>query len=192
MDKWSQPVKAKRPGFTLLEVVLVAALLVILAAITYPTASSMFAHEKVKAAADSVRGSMANARSRAVSEGRRYKLAIVANKGNFRIAPDSPSYWSGSGTGDEGTSNSSGPLVMTDKLPKGISFSTSGSDSSSGSSGGDDDANESISWDSWSDAATFLPDGTATEDRDITLSVNGTKPVVLKLRAMTGTVTMEQ
>jgi prepilin-type N-terminal cleavage/methylation domain-containing protein len=183
-------VKAKRPGFTLLEVVLVAALLVILAAITYPTASSMYAHEKVKAAADSVRGSMANARSRAVSEGRRYKLAVVANKGNFRIAPDSPSYWSGSGTGDEGASNRTGPLVLTDKLPKGISFSTGASDSAS--FGGDDDANESVSWDSWTDAATFLPDGTATEDRDITLSVNGTKPVVLKLRAMTGTVTMEQ
>jgi len=187
-------VKAKRPGFTLMEVVLVAALLAIVAGITYPVVTSMYAHEKVKAAADSVRGSMANARSRAVTEGRRYKLAIVPNKGSFRIAPDSPSYWSGSGTGDEGTSNSNGPLVMTDKLPKGISFSTEGSASSSSSSGGgqDDDVNESISWDSWSDAATFLPDGTATEDRDITLSVNGSKPVVLKLRAMTGSVTMEQ
>src|ERR1700730_18183570 len=88
-DKWSQLVKAKRPGFTLMEVVLVAALLAIVAGITSPVVTSMYAHEKVKAAADSVRGSMANARSRAVTEGRRYKLAIVRNKGNFRIAPDS-------------------------------------------------------------------------------------------------------
>jgi prepilin-type N-terminal cleavage/methylation domain-containing protein len=192
-NKWSHSVKAKRRGFTLLEVVLVAALLVIVAAITYPIASSMFAHEKVMAAADSVRGSMANARNRAVSEGRAYKLAVVPNKGNYRIAPDKPSYWSGSGAGDDSASAATGngqALVTTDKLPNGICFATGGSSSSS-SSGDDDSSADSVGWDSWSETATFLPDGTAAEDKEITLHVEGAKPVVLKLRATTGTVTME-
>jgi prepilin-type N-terminal cleavage/methylation domain-containing protein len=186
-------VKAKRPGFTLLEVMLVAAILAIVAAISYPMASSMFAHEKVKAAADAVRGSMANARSRAMSESRPYKLAYVPNKGHYRIAPDSPSYWSGSGKGDDSTSSGNGQaLVTTDKLPGGISFSSGGSASSSSGGNDDDSSADSVSWDSWSEAATFLPDGSATEDKEITLHVEGSKPVVLKLKATTGAVTMEQ
>jgi len=184
-------VHGKRPGYTLLELVLVVTVLGIVLAISYPVVTSMYAHEKVKSAADSVRASLAKARSQAMSEGRPYKMAVVPNKGSYRIAPDSPSYWSGSGSGDQG-SGVSGSLVATQKLPYGIRFSTGGAVPAASSSMDDDTSADTEDWESWSSTATFLPDGTATEDTDITLQVSGSRPVVLKLRAMTGAVTMEQ
>jgi prepilin-type N-terminal cleavage/methylation domain-containing protein len=186
-----QPVHGKRPGYTLLELVLVVAVLGIVAAISYPVVTSMYAYEKVKSAADIVRANLAKARSHAMSEGRPYKMAVVHNKGSYRIAPDSPSFWSGSGSGDQG-SGGSGPLVATEKLPYGIRFSTGGAAAAASSSMDDDTSADSEDWESWSSTATFLPDGTATEDTDITLQVSGSRPVVLKLRAMTGAVTLEQ
>ncbi|MFL5241168.1 MAG: Tfp pilus assembly protein FimT/FimU [Gemmataceae bacterium] len=183
--------QGKRPGYTLLELVLVTAVLGIVAAVSYPIITSMYTYEKVKSAADSVRAGLAKARSHAMSEGRPYKMAVVPNKGSYRIAPDSPSYWSGSGSGDQGAGGS-GPMVSTEKLPYGIRFTTGGAVSSVSSSADDDSSADSEDWESWSKTATFLPDGTATEDTDITLEVSGTKPVTLKIRAMTGSVTMEQ
>src|SRR5262245_36031751 len=79
-----------RPSFTLLEMVLVLALLVIMAAISLPAINEQYADYRVHAAADQVRARWADARTQAVNEGRAYRFAVVRNRGNFRVAPDSP------------------------------------------------------------------------------------------------------
>src|SRR5438045_428621 len=85
----------RRPSYTLLELVLVIALLGILTAISYPSLDSMYGHYQLTAATDMVRAGWASARSRALDEGRPYRFAVVPNQGNFRIAPDSSDFWSG-------------------------------------------------------------------------------------------------
>ncbi|TMQ33677.1 MAG: prepilin-type N-terminal cleavage/methylation domain-containing protein [Planctomycetota bacterium] len=90
-------VRRSRQGYTLFEVVLVLALLVLLAAITYPSLDAMYGDSKVTAAGDMVRGAWAEAQARAMDEGRAYRFAVIPNQGNYRVAPDSADFWSGNG-----------------------------------------------------------------------------------------------
>ncbi|HXG13173.1 MAG TPA: hypothetical protein VNK04_25675 [Gemmataceae bacterium] len=179
-----------RPSFTLVEMVLVLALIVIIAAITIPSLDAMYADYKVMAAVDTVRARWAEARSRAVDEGRPYRFAVVRGKGNFRIAPDSAEHWSGGGSAE----SSAAGLVIEDALPRGIRFSFG--------EGGEEFSSNTVlapaelSSASWTDVVTFLPDGTALaldgNDREevrITFEARNAAPVLLTLRTLTGTVT---
>jgi prepilin-type N-terminal cleavage/methylation domain-containing protein len=173
---------AHRRGFTLLEVILVMAVIVLLTAMALPSIETMYGDMKVTAAADQIRGRWADARTKAIEEGRAYRFSTQPD-GKFRIAPDAGDFWGGSGTAsDSTTANDSDtpPLVLEDSLPKGIAFadeSTGGGDNSDGGS--------------WTTVLTFLPDGTASADKTITLQIEGCRPVQLKVRALTGAVTVE-
>jgi hypothetical protein len=156
-------------------------LLVILASLSLPSVKNMYADERGKAAADAVRTGWALARSHAIEEGRPYRFAFQPTKGSYRVAPDDPAYWSGDGgTGD----STRPPFILEDTLPENIRFmqgdDTSGGDSSGAS--GDDGQ--------WSSACTFLPDGSALEDVSVTLQVPDSRPVLLRLRSLTGAVSM--
>lgn len=182
-----------RPGYTLLEVTLAVVVVAIIGAVSIPYIQAMYGHDRVLTAADSIRAGLADARSHAMIEGRAYRVAVVPNTGNFRVAPDSPAYWSGSGSGN--SSSSEGAWVQAQKLPNGICFTIGSKDAPvalATSSRDDGTAADVTDLTEYSSTATFLPDGSATEDKEITLSIPGSKPVVLKLRAATGTVTLEQ
>jgi prepilin-type N-terminal cleavage/methylation domain-containing protein len=173
-----------RRAYTLFEVLLVLAILVILAAITYPSLDSMYGGYKVQAAADQVRGAWASARSRAVDEGRAYRFSVVQGKGNFRVAPDSHDFWKSSEP-PRTEDSANPPLILGDALPKGISF------------GDQLPANtdtilpaDHIDPASWSTVLTFLPDGSVREDAAIAVRMKGTRGLVLRLRALTGVVSV--
>lgn len=181
-----------RPSFTLMEMVLVLALLLVLAALTVPSLNDMYGGYKVQAAVDSVRACWAEARSQAVNEGRPYRFAVVKDRGNFRVAPDTSQYWSGAGRSDD-----AGGLVIENALPPGIRF-TLGDTAMNGNAPRDSDTAlpvHGISSDQWTGIVTFLPDGTAAgldgndsgEIRIIFQSRNAA-PMLLKLRTLTGTV----
>src|ERR1700756_3400429 len=84
-----------RRAYTLFELLLVLALLVLLAAIAYPTLDGVLATFRMTEAADMVRANWADARAYAMNEGRSYRFAVISGKGNFRVAPDSPEFWGG-------------------------------------------------------------------------------------------------
>src|SRR5262252_3738325 len=84
-----------RRAFTLLEMILVLTIVVILLSLAYPSFTSMQRQYRLEGAADAAKAGMASARAQAIEEGRPYRFAIVPGKGNFRVAPDSPAYWSG-------------------------------------------------------------------------------------------------
>jgi prepilin-type N-terminal cleavage/methylation domain-containing protein len=180
-----------RPAFTLFEMVLVLALLVVLAALTYPSLDTMYGDYRVQAAADQVRGQWAEARTRAVNEGRAYRFAVVRNRGNFRIAPDSPEFWSG------GAGASDSVMVVEDALPRGIRF-TFGNGNSEPLTSDTILQPEAVGPDLWTSVVTFLPDGTATAldgneqgEVRVIFQARNAATVLLKLRTLTGTASVQ-
>jgi prepilin-type N-terminal cleavage/methylation domain-containing protein len=74
-----------RTGYTLVELLLVVAILVVLVALSVPMIGPMFAGSRVDAASDLVRARLAEMRVRAMEEGRPYVLK--ASKSKFRYEP---------------------------------------------------------------------------------------------------------
>src|SRR5438270_8209466 len=167
-----------RRGFTILEVLLVAAIIVMLAAMAYPSIEAMYGDLRLTAAADQVRARWADARARAIDEGRPYRFATQPD-GQYKIAPDTADFWSDSGVATAGDVNESDspPLVIEESLPEGLTFAD---ESGAGDSSGP-----------WQTAIKFLPDGTASTDKTITIQAEGYRPVRLHVRALTGAVTTE-
>ena len=184
--------RAPRPAYTLFELMLVLVLLILLAAIAYPSLDSLLATFRMNAAADMVRANWADARAYAMNEGQPYRFAIIPNKGNFRVAPDNPDYWSNN-TPPSAPDPNNPPLVVDDSLPKGVRFSTPDSLSTSFlNSGGDSSLPVgTVDPNSWTTIVTFLPDGTTKDDVEIIFTGGGVRPLDIKLRALTGAVTVQ-
>lgn len=161
--------KTRRSAYTLFEMVLVTAVVGITAALVSPAIETMYADTKLTSAADAVRARWADARARAVEEGRAYRFEMTPGTGKFRVLPD------------EDQADSDQALKIEGELPNHVTFTTEapkGDNAGSGEGG--------------AEAIIFLPDGTADADRTITFSSPGSRSLVLRLRALTGAVTVSQ
>lgn len=193
-----------RQAMTLFELVLVLALLVVITAVAIPSVESWYGNYRVTAAADTVRGAWAQARARAMEESRPYRFSVVPNRGNYRLAPEAPEFWSGSGSTGNGsmpevTSDSQPPLILEETLPKGVRFLT-GDQNQADSAGAPDvpvaadtgaspDEGAPIDPSAWSNPVVFFPDGTAREDAELVLRGRYARALQVKLRGLTGVVT---
>lgn len=177
--------RSRRRGYTLFEVVLVCAVLVLLATMAYPSIRGMYPSFKLRGAVDAVRAAWAHARARAIEEGRPYRFAVEEGGTHYRIAPDRDDYWSGSPPQNDPDGHG---MVLEDALPSGVHFSVNGN----ASSPPPDDARvkdvKTPASGNWSAAAVFLPDGTAKQDVRILFQIKGARPAELQLRGLTGTV----
>jgi prepilin-type N-terminal cleavage/methylation domain-containing protein len=188
IDRWSECA-----GYTLLELMLVLAILVVVSAIAYPSAEAMFGHLRMSQGADAVRGAWAEARAHAIDEGRPYRFAIVPNQGNYRVAPDSPEFWGSNGQGQSAGDSSSQGVILSKALPKGLRFSAPDAPAAGANLQGESSLPpDSVSPDMWSSRTVFLPDGTASQDVEIVFGAPGTMGLVMKLRALTGAVTSQK
>jgi prepilin-type N-terminal cleavage/methylation domain-containing protein len=180
-----------RQAFTLFELMLTMALLVVLAAISYPSLDAMYGTFKVTAATDTVRGAWAQGRARAMNDGRVYRFSVVPNKGNYRLAPDSADFWAGDSNAAQASDPGNPPLVLEGALPKGVRFSLTKNGPGTDQNPGSDTIlpEGSVESSAWSTAVTFLPDGTSREDVELVFQARGAQPVVIKLRGLTGVVT---
>jgi len=180
-----------RQGFTLLEIVLVSAVLVFIAAISYPSLKSSYGYFKLHGGIDSVRTAWAQARAHAIEEGRPYRFSVEPNGSHFRVAPDSPDYWSGSVPNDDKLGKG---YVLEQALPGGVRFSANG-ESPPGAAESKDGIDQVYKTNyagiDWSTTVVFLPDGTAKEDVRIHFQVQGAMPAVVHLRGLTGTVSVQ-
>jgi prepilin-type N-terminal cleavage/methylation domain-containing protein len=163
-----------RRGYTLFELLVVLALLLLLAGLAVPSLETMYADYRLQAAVDQVRAKWAEARAHAVAEGRPYRFSTSADGGAFRVAPDDSDYWGGGGDASAPAGAPDAPLVFEDSLPKGIRFASADSAPAAGD---------------WSPVAVFLPDGTARNDVEILFQARYCTPILLRLRALTGGVT---
>src|SRR5438132_8200215 len=78
----------RRPGYTLMELLVVLALLLILGGLLAPTFSASSRDTGVKAGADLVRGRMEDARGNAIEDARPYRFAVSADGTRVRVSPD--------------------------------------------------------------------------------------------------------
>jgi prepilin-type N-terminal cleavage/methylation domain-containing protein len=190
-------------GFTLIEVLLVIALLAIIVAFSWPALKRPFAGRRLQTAADAVRTEWCQARVQAMQSGHTYAFRYAVGGDHFRLEPqDEPnlsvsSTNAGVGSSTAGDSGLGGPnedaLLPREEraLPEGIKFLADDStgndptasplDQEMASSG---EGNEG-----WSDAIFFYPDGT-TSNAQLVLSGEGTLAIRLILRGITGTVTV--
>lgn len=167
----------RRPGLTLLEVLLVMAILILLSAVAYPTLSGLYGDVRVKAAADQVQATWAEGRARAIEDGRAYRYAVQPGTGKFRLAPDGPGFADGSG-GGPADENAPPPYVEEGELTKPILFDVPADLPADGS---------------WTTVVLFNPDGSCSHDVEITLKDDDdSTPIAVRVRAMTGAVTVRQ
>ncbi len=89
----SESVEARR-GFTLVEMLLVLALILLVAAIAVPSLDAWFQSYRVQEAADDLQTALIKARTRAMEEGRPYRFEWgVLNERFYRLAPDDAVHW---------------------------------------------------------------------------------------------------
>lgn len=184
--------RSTRNAFTIFELVLVVTLIVIVGAVSYPSLRSLYGGFKAQAAADAVRAVWAQARAKAMNDGMPYRFSVAYGKGNYRLAPDTPEYWIGSGGAPANNDPTTKPLVLEDAVPKGVRFSTptavQGGERADAS---DDTVAPPGSTDptAWGTVVVFLPDGTARNDAELAILTAGARPLRLRMRGLTGVVT---
>lgn len=183
-----------RKAFTLLEILLVVALIVALVAFSYPAIQTMYRHVRVEAGVDDIKTAMIQARLHAIEQGRPYRVAIVPGSWNVRVAPELPEFWDGSDSASFSEDENTQPYVEESEAPDGVYFSLlTGTGQNETLTTGqvveDQQLSSQISSSEWKTAAVFFPDGTAHEDVKIYVSYKGSFSMILKLRALTGGMT---
>lgn len=159
----------RRAGYTLFEVMLVMAVLIVAAAISVPVIDAMLAGPRITAARDMIQGRWADMRGRAMQEGRPYRFSVIHNTGKFKIEPDMAN--------DGGVAS---PMIFEGELPEGILFCKS-EDALSADAGAPGAGYETI--------LVYLPDGTARDDVSLCFGLLKERATTLNLRALTGAVT---
>jgi len=174
-----------RRGFTILELTLVIAVMIVLAALGWPQIEVMYSGARLTAGADHVRGQWAEARARAIEDQRSYRFAVIPGTGQYRIAPLDDG--TAGGTDQAGDPNAQPPLTIEDTLPTGVQFSERrGSQGGAGQDHPSDD-----SGDGYTTLVVFRADGTADRDVEIVFETEGGRPLQLRLRGLTGAVTSQ-
>ncbi|MCS6976890.1 MAG: prepilin-type N-terminal cleavage/methylation domain-containing protein [Gemmatales bacterium] len=119
---------ASRPrvGFTLMEVILVLAIIVLVAAVAIPSFQAWSYGYRLQQGVDTLRTLWIKARTAAMEEGRPYRFQYILGTGSYRLAPDDVENWPEL-AGDVTGPNVSGlgypmGLQVQGELPIGVTF----------------------------------------------------------------------
>ena len=195
-------VRTHRSGFTLMEILLVLAVIAVFASMTLPSVMRMFGQQKLSSSAETVREAIALARFRAIDSGLIYQFCCEVNGANFVVVPFEPDH-AVSQTGSQ-----TAGVVLAKRhagiLPKGITFRSEHSGSAGSSLNGlgpiklspqslDGIPNAgNLAGLNWAMPILFKPDGSASLDTELTVSDTHSQQIRLQVRAFTGAVSMER
>jgi type II secretory pathway pseudopilin PulG len=171
--------RTARPAHTLMEMMVVMAIIVIVAAISIPVMQSMLTDSSITAAGDEVRAKLAEARASAMSEGRPWRLAFIPNTGTYQLAPEESSEWENP-VQDEANQ----PDLIRGALPKGIVFSLNQEDIMN-------NPDRLPGGGNWETIAIYEPQGNTRDDTTVYFGKPGLGPNRVKVRSLTGAVSME-
>jgi prepilin-type N-terminal cleavage/methylation domain-containing protein len=168
-----------RRGFTLLELILVLAILIIVTAVSVPVITTMLVDARMTAGADMVRARLADTRAKALDSGKPWKLAYLPNSGVFQLAAEDADEWNDAGETPKETQD-----IVRGHLPKDIIVAVNrddiaGSQGSSQATGG------------WQTLAVFIGDGSARDDGMAYIGKAGLMPLRVRVRGLTGATTVD-
>ena len=192
-------------AFTLLELLLVLALLVVLAGLAMPLFDGSFTSLRLRRATDEVLAVWVRARTAAIESGRPHQFRFRAGSGDYLIEPwprDEDNSTNPANARDSSGEfllelhNEDGTVIIRDRLPEGIVI-TGGEHTSRGSAQGGRSPRivESLAGDTraagpfgagWSAPVLFHPDGTAF-DASLLLGNGRRQYQRATLRGLTGT-----
>src|SRR5437763_793613 len=169
---------ARRSAFTLLELLLVLALVVMVLAVAYPSLDAALTEARLKAGADHLRARFAEARSHAILDNQPYVFSVKPGESGYRLAPDTSDPANGTAGAAPGAAGQADSFHLEDVMPNNIRFNL-------------DHANVTGSGqDGYIGILTFLPEGGCSDDKTIRLDLEGAAPIEISVRALTGAVTV--
>jgi Tfp pilus assembly protein FimT len=171
--------RTNRRAFTLVEIILVVVIIMIVTAISIPVISSMLTDARSTAAGDMLRGRLAEARARAMEEGRPWRLAYIPGTGVLQIAPEESEDWEQMGQDEIEKADLIRSMLPTD-IVLGTTMEEIVSNTGSATPG-----------DGWETIAIYLPAGDARADHTAYFGKTGFYPRRVVLRGVTGVPTIE-
>ncbi len=152
----------------MMELVLVCAILMAVAAIGVPYIIGMLSGSKIDEAKDAVQAAFTQGRTQAIRDGRAYRLEIKNNSGQYRlvVADD---------TTVPNDQQMQTAISEVKRLPEEVYFCCTGGGDGSGAGG-------------WMPVVVFQADGTGSDDAMVRFRMNNSVPVVVQFRGSTGRV----
>ena len=186
-----------RRAFTLVEVLLTMALLIIISAVTWVSLQRPLARQRLRSAADAVRTEWCQARVDAMKSGHTYTFRYVVRGDRYHLGPqeepssaDSTAAPQASTYDEEEPGEEPLPPAVDKALPQGIRFLPAEGGSDWAAMGDDPETEAAENGDDWSDPIYFYADG-STSDARLLLASDRHSAMRLLLRGMTGSVTVD-
>jgi len=179
--------KPSRPAFVLVELLIVLAVLVGVAAISWPAVRGMMAKSEIQSAAKQVLAALARARLDAMESESVRQFRYQPGAGRFEIAGLDSSADASAEGGTAGAGDRISARPVEDVLPSGVRF-----DSPDGETAEAADprlSTPALETEDWSAPLWFFPNG-RTSNAIIRLRGRQNHVVQLSLRGVTGTVTI--
>ncbi len=183
----------RRRGFTLVEILIVMAVLVVIFAMAVPLIRKPLVRREVQSAADSVRTKMFHARIGAMRSSHVYTFQYQPGSGTYRVSPqelasaqtadgsqgatEDPVLADGEHQPSEDGSLPDGMRLIADDSPDPDASDAAPAAIAQGGDGGN----------GWSDPIFFYPDGTTSDARLIVASGRG-YAIHIRIRGVTGNV----
>lgn len=168
-----------RRGYTLLEMIIVVAIMVVVAAMSIPVITTMLDDAHMTAGADMIRARLADTRAKALDSGRPWKLAYLPGSGTFQLAAEDGDAWNDAGNEPKETQD-----FTRGELPKDIILAVNRDDIA-----GVQGAPQTTG--GWQTLAIFTGDGSARDDATVYVGKTGLMPLRLRVRGLTGTVAID-
>ncbi len=184
-----------RGGFTLVETLLVLALLTAIGALVWPALEKPFAAERLRKAADQLAADLTRGRVAAINAGRAHRLQFEATTGRYGVVPVDDGADSDPFSLPATTDAAAPQQALTEQLPEGVAVAqivtqddvtpppTMTTPPAAAAALANDAANEAAATDSG--VIYFHPDGT-TSTAEILLVGEHQSAVRLRLRGLTG------
>ncbi len=188
-----------RRGYTLMEIVLVLALLVAITALAMPAIRGLMAGQRLENAADIVRAEWGKARARAIKTGRIYVFRFAVNDGSYMVQPwfAEDDYLETSATAQPlaGRRPAQGAAAMTGGstkwLPEGVLFVSSQTLQDTRSGEVEQGLGANGSSNTVARPVLFYPDGT-TSTAQLILADERQNYIEISLRGLTGVATVRE